>query len=1079
MSLKARTAQSQLPGSINGTMYGGTSYGDCVPALCGRARVQPKMVWAANHRQAKSGKKLKQSKKKGSQPSYAQNCDFLLASTTLQDIGIIWRNKDIFSLTQANETGTVDGTGRYTLTSCPSGHVVVAILAVLRNGTYNVTISDYQGADPGQNFTGTWQTPMYRLESLVAPVFNAGHTTKFPFPNVYSMSLFHQIQSPQISFPDSSLIGESIEVFFYHADSSKLPLSLLNLIFESTLANQSSVYAPQPSQQLGYNDVAGVGSTALDLGSTDSIPSFGLETTGNYAITPFGECDPADLFQYIMGAGDAPLAGFGNMLTLIDSFFRSTNSTTFLGDLTQLRNFSRASGIFLSRYFDTQQSGRDYLQEVLDATNCEALWSEQVLKLIPRSEVSAFGNGAFYQPDCSFGPKFDFGRNVLISEPGKPAFTIEHVAQIDANNIVPIEHIDAENQYNTAVTTWQDQLDIYQNGAFPDDTKTLHCIYRTTIAQQVASMLCKRNVAASRNVYKFKVPARFGMLEPMDVVTLSDDDFGFKKIAVRLTKTTDNYPGMEVDCEAEDFRYGANQPVGVSQAAVDATAVTTNSPPGNVVDYAIFDLPAKLKTTAQQVELGIALCGGPAWGGAAIYISNDNTNFTLAGTAQGGSTMGKLTASFPSHVDPDNTNTLTIDFSESDGEPISATATTRDQFQSLVALIGSTGQFELVGYATVSLVTGDTYNFSPRLRRGVYGLGPNGFLSGDRATIIDSTIVHIGLQPQFIGVTLYFKFCSFNTYGQEQQSLADVTSVTYTPNGASVPSQSYSISPQNPLSQGTGSGVNTIIVAPFTANFSTGTVSYLGATISIATPTSPTDYWVTIADPGQIGEGGGNPTLTYTANTTATPATAPGNTFAGKITVLPTGGARGSGGGSSGNTSPAPTPGGTGTYEFTDVTVGSAWTGVATNPNNIIDGSSSTFCQLDVTVPTGPSVPTIHSGGPVVSPGVQLAPLGPLSPTSITLNVDFEVTINSTNGTPGPADLPNAITVNWTDGNNVFGIFQAAYGAGAVSRQTISVTVGVQTLVPNIRVNFSASMPWNASSGAVQAKIYGIELVIT
>ena len=91
-----------------------------------------------------------------------------------------------------------------------------------------------------------------------------------------------------------------------------------------------------------------------------------------------------------------------------------------------------------------------------------------------------------------------------------------------------------------------------------------------------------------------------------------------------------------------------------------------------------------------------------------------------------------------------------------------------------------------------------------------------------------------------------------------------------------------------------------IVVAPFIANFpNTGPASYLGHTFFVAFPDVPTTYWITIFDPCYFGEKVGA-LLPYFAETTPAKKGKIGYTYAGKITVLPTGGAIGTEGGSAG-----------------------------------------------------------------------------------------------------------------------------------------------------------------------------------
>ncbi|GGA79543.1 hypothetical protein GCM10011507_33470 [Edaphobacter acidisoli] len=98
---------------------------------------------------------------------------------------------------------------------------------------------------------------------------------------------------------------------------------------------------------------------------------------------------------------------------------------------------------------------------------------------------------------------------------------------------------------------------------------------------------------------------------------------------------------------------------------------------------------------------------------------------------------------------------------------------------------------------------------------------------------------------------------------------------------------SYSINPQFPLTQPTATS---IAVASTAATFGSTTVNYAARTLTIPTPSSPTWYYVTIADSAQQGESG-SPTLAATASTSTSLVGVQGNTYLGAILALPGGSA--------------------------------------------------------------------------------------------------------------------------------------------------------------------------------------------
>ena len=74
-----------------------------------------------------------------------------------------------------------------------------------------------------------------------------------------------------------------------------------------------------------------------------------------------------------------------------------------------------------------------------------------------------------------------------------------------------------------------------------------------------------------------------------------------------------------------------------------------------------------------------------------------------------------------------------------------------------------------------------------------------------------------------------------------------------------------------------------------TTAFGGNTVAYDARTFTIATPSAPTTYYVTIADPGYIGDNG-SANLTATCQTSDALTGVPGNTYIGSIVALAAGG---------------------------------------------------------------------------------------------------------------------------------------------------------------------------------------------
>ena len=147
--------------------------------------------------------------------------------------------------------------------------------------------------------------------------------------------------------------------------------------------------------------------------------------------------------------------------------------------------------------------------------------------------------------------------------------------------------------------------------------------------------------------------------------------------------------------------------------AAAGSAVDTLNDPGDTNPPIIFEPPTALSGGAYEVWL--IASGGPDWGGCQVWISIDNATYALAGTIYRGARQGTLTAVLPSHPDPDDTSTLSVDLTESQGQLLSGTQADADNLVTLCYVDG-----ELMSYQTATLTAAHEYDLT-YLRRGAYG----------------------------------------------------------------------------------------------------------------------------------------------------------------------------------------------------------------------------------------------------------------------------------------------------------------------------------------------------------------------
>jgi len=225
-------------------------------------------------------------------------------------------------------------------------------------------------------------------------------------------------------------------------------------------------------------------------------------------------------------------------------------------------------------------------------------------------------------------------------------------------------------------------------------------------------------------------------------------------------------------------------PIGIGAAIAYPKQTTAGPPldplvaPGDTNPPILFEPPPGL--TAGATEVWIIATGGANWGGCQIWLSLDGTTYAYAGTIYRGGRQGVLTATLPSHADPDTANTLAVDLTESQGQLLSGTTADADAFVTLCYCDG-----ELLAFATATLTAAHHYDLT-YLRRGVYGTPVGAHSAGAsfaRFGPNDPSLFKYVYPASFIGQTIHVKLPSFNIFGQSLQGLAGLTPTSYSLTG--------------------------------------------------------------------------------------------------------------------------------------------------------------------------------------------------------------------------------------------------------------------------------------------------------
>lgn len=209
-------------------------------------------------------------------------------------------------------------------------------------------------------------------------------------------------------------------------------------------------------------------------------------------------------------------------------------------------------GFFVSPNFDEQKPALEHIADLLTATNSDIVWSQGQLKIRPYGDEPVSGNGASYAPNVT--PLYDLTDDDFLVDGDEDPVQVERKPASDAYNSCPIEFTNRAQDYNASVVEEPDPVDVEIFGTRRAPKKTLRMITRAAHAQQLSRILAQRNVY-TKNRYQFYLGWRYVLLEPMDLVTLTDAGLGLDKRPVRILEIEEDGEGR-LRVEAEEWPFG-------------------------------------------------------------------------------------------------------------------------------------------------------------------------------------------------------------------------------------------------------------------------------------------------------------------------------------------------------------------------------------------------------------------------------------------------------------------------------------------------------------------------------------------
>ncbi|OVE46680.1 phage tail protein [Chromobacterium violaceum] len=509
-----------------------------------------------------------------------------------------------------------------------------------------------------------------------------------------------------------------------------------------------------PEQALSYRGTVHVGTGVFDLGDDPTLPNMTFEVDSSFGFSnEIRDANPRDV---VVDFCTNPYYGAG------------VPATKF-GDLKPFSDFCVANGLFISPAYTEQEQAHEILARLFRLTNSGVYFSEGKIKVVPYSDAAASGNGVTFTPNLT--PVYDLTDDDFLSD-GDDPIHCTRVAASDAHNCIRVKFFNRANSYNEEVAEAKDQASIEQFGLRSKEIE-LHEIADANVARFVAQQILQRTLYV-RNNYEFRLGWKFALLEPTDLVTLSDPALGLDKTPVRITEIEEDEDG-ELLVRAEEVPLGAIGATKYPTQTSDGYSSNYNVPAGPANTPVIFEPPLSLAGTP---EIWIATSGGDNWGGCDVWVSDDNATYRRMGRITGKSRHGVLAAPLAGGTGVDTVNSLKVDLSVSGGALLAATQQNADDLITLCYVDG-----ELMAYRDATLTAPNQYTLG-YLVRGAHGTIVGSHATGSKFARLDQSLTKFGYDKSKVGKTLYLKFQSFNIYGGGIEDLATLTPLTYQITGA-------------------------------------------------------------------------------------------------------------------------------------------------------------------------------------------------------------------------------------------------------------------------------------------------------
>ena len=519
-------------------------------------------------------------------------------------------------------------------------------------------------------------------------------------------------------------------------------------LFSGTTDQQPWAYVSgkHPNKALSYPGLAYMAGV-IDLGDSGSMAAYNFEVKGKLLSTGDGvDVNPADYILYILnkvGLGSLKIDGIDNY-----------------------RSYCKESDMLISTPSDDldAKSARETINDIANITNAYIFWSNDGLKIVPRTDRPV----GRWKPDKKI--RYSLTPDDFIPQSGGVCISYSRKDSSEIYNRVSVEFLNRSNSYEKEIVNYQDNDDIKVFGVRQSSTIQAHYLYTKTRAVKLAEELC-RKYKYERVKYTFKLDWAFCRLEPGDLVMLNDPMMGIENQPAMIDSVTESTDGI-LTFTAISRAKGVYDAAEYNVHENERPLIDFNPPPGDCESPMIFQPPALMTDADNEVWIG-TWGKDENWGGCSVWVSDTNQYYSRIGTIDYKARYGVLAKSL-------NVTDTSLEMTLNQGEFTSVDLESAEHGATVMYVGG-----EALSYQTATLLDNGNWQLSG-LIRGQYGSEAAYHTKGASIARCDEAFLKSGIRNSYVGHTIYFKLTSFNVFGGQEQSLAEVQAYTFEPKSVQI-----------------------------------------------------------------------------------------------------------------------------------------------------------------------------------------------------------------------------------------------------------------------------------------------------